>query len=71
MTGAGSSNNSCSNTYAGPSAFSEPETRAIRDFLLAQHFHVYLSLHSYSQMWLTTWGYKNRVPKDYRKQACK
>ena len=32
----GSSNDKCFDTYHGPSGFSEPETAAIRDFILSQ-----------------------------------
>ncbi|KAL1122369.1 hypothetical protein AAG570_003774 [Ranatra chinensis] len=52
--------------YSGPSPFSEPETRAIRDYILAhKNIKAYISLHSYSQMWLIPWGYTDEKPKDY------
>lgn len=56
----GTSDRPCAETYAGPKAFSEPETRALRDYLLKnrQLIRVYISLHSYSQMWLYPWGYR-------------
>ncbi|XP_049867142.1 carboxypeptidase A2-like isoform X2 [Pectinophora gossypiella] len=44
----------CADNYAGPHPFSEPETRAVSEFL-AEHrgqIKVYLSLHAYSQAWL-------------------
>ena len=37
----GSSADKCFDTYHGPSAFSEPETAAVRDFLLARFTHGY------------------------------
>lgn len=42
----------CSDNYAGAEPFSEPETRAVRDFLLARRRHVrlYLSLQAYGQL---------------------
>ncbi|XP_041764962.1 uncharacterized protein LOC121589838 [Anopheles merus] len=42
----------CSDSYAGAQPFSEPETRAVRDFLLARRRHVrlYLSLQAYGQL---------------------
>ncbi|CAK1552081.1 unnamed protein product [Leptosia nina] len=49
-----SSQDPCSDNYAGPHPFSEPETRAVSEFL-AEHrgqIKVYLSLHAYSQSWL-------------------
>ncbi|ROT80875.1 putative carboxypeptidase B-like protein [Penaeus vannamei] len=57
----GSSSNPCSDIYAGPTSFSEPETRAIRDFLLK----VYLSIHAYSQMWMLPWGFSQERPENY------
>ncbi|XP_068082032.1 carboxypeptidase B-like [Anabrus simplex] len=58
---------SCREDFAGPQAFSEPETRAMAEFLMAhrEQIKIYLTLHSYSQMWLVPWGYKNEKPKDY------
>ena len=48
-----------SETYRGPQAFSEPETRAVRDFILSRKYELqmYLTLHSYGQMFLYPWGY--------------
>ncbi|KAJ2952784.1 hypothetical protein O0L34_g7144 [Tuta absoluta] len=48
------SSDRCSDNYKGPHPFSEPETRAVSEFL-AEHrgrMKVYLSLHAYSQAWL-------------------
>ena len=48
----GSSADKCQQTYHGLSAFSEPETAAVRDFLLSRQDTIkyYNSLHSYSQV---------------------
>lgn len=48
----GASQNPCSETYAGPEPFSEPETAALRDFLapIGRQINVYLSFHSYGQV---------------------
>ena len=64
--GAGSSGNPCEEHYRGPRAFSEPESRALRDFLLARKGRVamYLTFHSYGQMILYPWGYDNVRAKD-------
>ncbi|KAF4517738.1 hypothetical protein B566_EDAN002943 [Ephemera danica] len=63
----GASDDSCDETYAGPRAFSEPETRAIADFILARRsiFKVFLTLHSYGQMWLMPWGYTSDKLADH------
>ncbi|MBC8069568.1 MAG: hypothetical protein IAG13_14620 [Deltaproteobacteria bacterium] len=43
--------------YAGPAAFSEPETQAIRDFVLAHPELVgHLDLHSFGELVLYPWG---------------
>merc|ERR1712236_103832 len=55
----GSSANSCSETYHGPSAFSEVETQNVRDYVLPRKDKIkfYQTLHSYSQFVLYPWGY--------------
>jgi len=52
----GASNNPCVETYGGDSAFSEPETAAVRDFMEQREWAFYLSLHSYSQLILLSYG---------------
>lgn len=48
----GASSDPCSDTYAGPEAFSEPETTAISNFFetIKDKVEMYLSFHSYSQL---------------------
>merc|ERR1712227_967066 len=63
----GSSNNGCSDTYHGPSAFSEVENQHVRDFVLAHKDNIkfYNTIHSYSQLVLLPYGYTsdhNEVP---------
>ena len=65
--GAGSSSDPCSQIYRGPYAFSEAESKAMRD-LLKQHrgrVKASLSLHTYSQMWMSPYSYKNTNPPEY------
>lgn len=71
VEGGGASLDPCHETYAGPRAFSEPETKAMADYILAnkQNIRVYLTLHSYSQMWLVPWGYTDTKPSDYSELA--
>jgi len=63
----GSSGDKCFDTYHGPEAFSEPETRAVRDFILSQGGRVkyYNNMHSYSQLVLLSWGYTAEPPPGY------
>jgi len=58
--GKGASTNPCTETYRGPYPFSEPETAAVRDFILARRndIDMYLTFHSYGQMFLHPWGYE-------------
>jgi murein tripeptide amidase MpaA len=44
-------------TYCGPAAFSEPESRNIRDFLNAHRVDVFVDVHSYSELILYPWGH--------------
>lgn len=53
----GSSPTTSSGIYRGPSAFSEPETQAVRQFAAGRHFTMWLSYHSYSDLLLFPWGY--------------
>lgn len=56
----GSSNRTNDETYMGPSAFSEPETRAIRDFVEKNvNINIILSFHTFSQLILYPWGHSN------------
>ena len=52
----GSSGNPCNNTYRGTSAFSEPETEAISNFILARQFKNVLHYHTYSNVLIHSWG---------------
>ena len=55
----GSSNNPCTDSYMGKSAFSEIENQNVIDFL-SKHkdtIKYYVNLHSYSQLVLLPWGY--------------
>jgi chitodextrinase len=54
---AGSSGDRGSGTYRGPEAFSEPETRALRDLCLAHDFRSMITYHSYGSEVACTWGY--------------
>ena len=53
----GSSPDSCSATYRGYSEFSEPETQAVRDFVLNHDFQLVFNYHSYGNLLIKPWGY--------------
>jgi len=53
----GASTSQYSDTYCGPSVFSEPETKALRDFILAnKNIKTAISYHSYASLVLYPWG---------------
>src|SRR5258708_935258 len=48
------------------SPFSEPESMALKDFLNKHPVKAYITLHSYSQLWLIPYGHKKKTyPDDY------
>jgi carboxypeptidase T len=51
-------------TYVGPHAFSEPETRAIRDLMACELFRGVITYHSFSQLILYPWGYTSQPLAD-------
>jgi len=68
--GESTSSDPCSDIFKGPSAFSEPETIAVRDAIRRIQgeatIWAYITLHSYAQQWLLSWGYTQGVyPPDY------
>ncbi len=53
----GSSPSYGNETYRGPSAFSEPETQAYRDFVISRDFVIIHNFHTYSNLELWAPGY--------------
>ena len=47
----------CSEVYCGPQAFSEPETRNIRNVLDTRRVDCFVDVHSYSELVLWPWGH--------------
>lgn len=66
--GKGTSSNPCDEIYRGTKPFSEVETRTIGSYIwtLKDRIKLYASLHAYSQLWLTPWGYTPDLPTNYR-----
>ena len=66
-TEGGSSRDGCLETYHGEEAFSEPESKVLRDTLLsiANQTKCYMTFHAYGQYWLTPWGFTADLPDDY------
>lgn len=53
----GSSPDSFDDTYRGGSAFSEPETQAVKTFCEQHQFKIALHYHSYGNLLIYPWGY--------------
>ncbi|XP_065348589.1 carboxypeptidase B-like, partial [Cloeon dipterum] len=56
----------CSEIYRGKSAFSEPESQAIRDVVtkIGTSAKAYIAFHSYGQQIVYPWGYKKLLTND-------
>jgi len=74
--GPGASTNPCSETYRGTGAFSSVEVRSVTNFLTnldngnaaGDKLKGYIDFHSYSQIWLSPFGYTNVLPPDFSEQ---
>lgn len=63
--GEGASSAPSNDTYRGPSAFSEPETRAVRDFIIGNpRIAASIDYHSYALLILSPWSYTATLPPD-------
>ncbi len=69
--GGGASPDPGDDTYRGPSAFSEPESKAVRDFVNARpNLKVLLSYHTFSELILYPWGGSNdQIPDEKARTA--
>ncbi len=64
--GPGSGPSPCGETYRGPEPFSEPETAAVRDFVIANdRIASHIDYHSYTELILTPWGYTDEPSPDH------
>ena len=64
----GSSTDPCAENYRGAHPFSEPETRAIRDFLVSHKDEIKFvyNFHAYGNMYL--WPYNSESPNNIGKK---
>ncbi|MEE9554675.1 MAG: IPTL-CTERM sorting domain-containing protein [candidate division Zixibacteria bacterium] len=61
----GSSPDTYSETYRGVWAFSEPETQAVRDFIISRSFSFIVNSHAYGEYLLYPWGYDDIYTPDH------
>lgn len=67
--GKGNGRNPCQEIYGGSGPFSEPETAAIKNFVMntaKANWKASISFHSYGQYILYPWGYDRVVPPDHK-----
>ena len=68
----GASKYPCSDTYCGPKAFSESEVRGVANYLQQiPDVKAFIDFHSYSQLWMSPWGYTKKKPMDFKVQVRK
>ena len=68
--GIGASASPCHEEYQGLAAGSEPETQALRQFMLTRRAHVVTDIHAYGNELLYPWGYRmTPAPDDVRLKA--
>lgn len=67
---AGTSTQKCSDSYEGASAASEIEVQNIQSYLYDHKDTLkgFINFHSYSQLWMSNWGYTDELPPDYETQ---
>jgi hypothetical protein len=65
----GASDDKCSEIYAGPEPFSEKCCSTIRDYVANLNADgsvlAYFTYHSYSQLWMSPWGWTSALPPTY------
>ncbi|XP_061400996.1 zinc carboxypeptidase-like [Musca vetustissima] len=68
MVNGGASSNPCSETYGGPEPWSEPEVKALADYVtsIKDKINIYLAFHSYGQWLLSPYGHTTtEFPENY------
>ena len=65
----GASSDPCDDQYRGTHPFSEVEVRNVANYLkqLKRRGQIagYMDIHSYSQLWMTPWGYTRQRSRDH------
>ena len=63
----GANQDPCSQIFAGFQPYSEPETKAVSTFVkgIEDRVTLFLTVHSYGQLWMAPWGYTKELPDNY------
>ncbi|CAF3973238.1 unnamed protein product [Adineta steineri] len=66
----GASHDPCSDTFCGGKAFSEIEVSQVAKYIADQQGAIvhYINFHSYSQLWMSPWGWTAARPAQYKLQ---
>lgn len=66
----GTSRDPCDDTFCGTKPFSEVETAQVSKFIGDHNDTIvhYINFHSYSQLWMSPWGYTTTRPAQFKKQ---
>jgi len=66
----GASSDPCSDSYCGPSPFSDLVVANVANFIKNKRNNTkaFIDFHSYSQLWMTPYGYTASKPRDYAAQ---
>ncbi|CAF3975355.1 unnamed protein product, partial [Rotaria sp. Silwood1] len=66
----GASHDPCSEVFCGSKPFSEIETFQVAQFISNHNDTIvnYINFHSYSQLWMSPWGYTTILPSDFKLQ---
>ncbi|XP_017476951.1 PREDICTED: zinc carboxypeptidase-like [Rhagoletis zephyria] len=67
MENNGASADPCAQTYAGTEPFSEPEVKAIADYIasIKERLNILIAFHSYGQLLLSPYGWTGDLPSNY------
>ncbi|XP_053958408.1 zinc carboxypeptidase-like [Anastrepha ludens] len=67
MENGGASSNPCSETFAGTHPFSEPEIKALADYIasIKDRLNIMLAFHSYSQVLLSPYGHTSELTDNH------
>ncbi|CAF1203664.1 unnamed protein product [Rotaria sordida] len=66
----GATHDPCDEIYCGSKPFSEIETAQVAKFIGTHNSTLvhYINFHSYSQLWMTPWGYTTKKPVQFKLQ---
>ncbi|CAF0843976.1 unnamed protein product [Adineta ricciae] len=66
----GATHDPCDDIYCGSKPFSEIETLQVSKFISDHKDSIvhYINFHSYSQLWMTPWGYTTKKPAQFKLQ---